>query len=314
VYVEGEQFASKAGRPGSAEGWREHREDSVLQQRTKTQQALRLAVIALLALVIATALVRLWPYWPLSELRGISLPLSNAGGIVVRPTESIGAALQRAEAGSVVIVEPGEYRETLILRSNVRLVSRVPRGATIRLPGTASETDPAVVAVEVTAAEFAGFRIVGDAGSPLGTGILLRNSEVSIVDVEVTGAVNVAIDVTDMSRASVVASDIHDNPGAALAIRTPAASSRIAHNVFVRNGMSERVQGAFIIDENAAPRFSGNIFHGVNREAFGRLGGTARAMLDHDNWFVEPPDLRPPTSVVPRSRRGGRASVGARGQ
>jgi len=314
VYVEGEQFASKAGGPGSAEGWREHREDSVLQQRTKTQQALRLAVIALLALVIATALVRLWPYWPLSELRGISLPLSNAGGIVVRPTESIGAALQRAEAGSVVIVEPGEYRETLILRSNVRLVSRAPRGATIRLPGTASETDPAVVAVEVTAAEFAGFRIVGDAGSPLGTGILLRNSEVSIVDVEVTGAVNVAIDVNDMSRASVVASDIHDNPGAALAIRSPAASSRIAHNVFIRNGMSERVQGAFIIDENAAPRFSGNIFHGVNREAFGRLGGTARATLDHDNWFVEPPDLRPPTSAVPRSRRGPRGSVGARGQ
>jgi hypothetical protein len=118
----------------------------------------------------------------------------------------------------------------------------------------------------------------------------------------VTGAVNVAIDVNDMSRASVVASDIHDNPGAALAIRS-AASPRVAHNVFIRNGMSERVPGAFIIDENAAPRFSGNVFHGVNREAFGRLGGTARATLDHDNWFVEPPDVRPATPAVPRGRR-----------
>ena len=309
VYVEGEQFASKARRPGSAEGGNEQREDFVLHQRTKTQQAVRLAVIALLALVIAAALVRLWPYWPLSELRGISLPLSNAGGIVVQPTESIGAALQRAEAGSVVIVEPGEYRETLILKSNVRLVSRVPRGATIRLPGTASEADPAVVAADVTGAEFAGFRIVGDAGTPLGTGILLRNSEVSIVDVEVTGAVNVAIDVNDMSRASVVGSDIHDNPGAALAIRS-AGSPRIAHNVFIRNGMSERVPGAFIIDENAAPRFAGNVFHGVNREAFGRLGGTARATLDRDNWFVEPPDPRPTTPANPRGLRGPRGPGG----
>ena len=294
VYVEGEQFASEA-----------RRQTVVLQPRTRKHQAVRLTVIALLTFVIATALVRLWPFWPISELRGIPLPLSNAGAVVVQPTGSIGAALQGAEAGSVVIVEPGEYRETLILRSNVRLVSRVPRGATIRLPGTASEAAPAVVAADVTGAEFMGFRIVGDAGTPLGTGVLVRNSEVSIVDVEVTGAENVAIDVNDMSRASVVASDIHDNPGAALAIRS-AASLRIAHNVFIRNGMSERVRGAFIIDENAAPRFSGNIFHGVNRDVFGRLGETAHTTLDRDNWFLEPPDLRPATSAVPRGRRGPR--------
>jgi hypothetical protein len=302
VYVEGEQFASKA------------REESVLQQRTKTQRAVRLAVIALLAVVISTALVRLRPYWPISGLRGIARPLSNAGSIVVQPTGSIGAALQQAEAGSLVIVEPGEYRETLILRSHVRLVSRVPRGATIRLPLTASEADPAIVAADVTGAELVGFRIVGDAGTPLGTGVLVRNSDVSVVDVEVTGAVNVAIDVNDASRAtaSIVASDIHDNPGAALAIRS-AASPRITHNVFIRNGMSERVPGAFIIDESAAPRFSGNIFHGVNREAFERLGETARATLDRDNWFLEPPDLRPRTSAGRRGRRGPRDLRGPQG-
>jgi hypothetical protein len=263
----------------------------------------RLAVIALLTLVIAAAVAGLRPYWPISEWRGIGLPVSDSGTVVVQPTESIAAALQRAEAGSVVIVEPGEYRETLMLRSNVRLVSRVPRGATIRLPRTASEADPAVVAAEVTGAEFEGFRIVGDAGTPLGTGVFVRNSEVSVVDVEVTGAAIAAIDVNDMSRASVVASDIHDNPGAALAIRS-AASPRIAHNVFIRNGGSERVQGAFIIDESAAPRFSGNIFHGVNQEVFGRLGETARVTLDRDNWFLEPPDHRPATSGIPRGRRG----------
>jgi PPM family protein phosphatase len=295
VYVEGEQFASKDS--GSV-----LREKPVPRQRTTAQRAVRLAVVTLLAVVIAAALVRLRPYWPLVQGPEIEPLALGAGTIVVESTESIAAALQRAEAGSVVIVEPGEYRETLMLRSNVRLVSRVSRGATIRLPGIASEADPAVVAADVTGAEFVGFRIVGDAATPLGTGVLVRGSEVSIVDVEVTGAVHVAIAINDMSRASVIASDIHDNPGAALAIRS--ASPRIAHNVFARNGMSERVQGSWIIDESASPRFSGNVFHGVSQEAFGHLSDDARAALARDNWFPESQDPRSTTPHLPRGRRG----------
>ena len=38
---------------------------------------------------------------------------------------------------------------------------------TIRLPGAASEGDPAVMATDVSNAEFTGFRIVGDAATPL---------------------------------------------------------------------------------------------------------------------------------------------------
>ena len=296
VYVEGEQFAPKDRESVS-------RDTPVPRQRTTTQRAVRLAVVALLAVVIAAALVRLRPYWPLVQGREIEpLALGAAGAIVVDQAGSIAAALQRAEAGSVVIVEPGEYRETLMLKSHVRLVSRVPRGATIRLPGIASEADPAVVAADVTGAEFVGFRIVGDAATPLGTGVLVKGSEVSIVDVEITGAVHVAIAINDLSRASVIASDIHDNPGVALAIRS--ASPRIAHNVFARNGMSERVQGSWIIDEKASPRFSGNVFHGVSHEAFGHLNDDARAALARDNWFPESQDPRSTTPHLPKGRRG----------
>jgi serine/threonine protein phosphatase PrpC len=295
VYVEGEQFAPKER--GSVS-----RDTPVPRQRTTTQRAVRLAVVALLAVVIAAALVRLRPYWPLVQGREIEPLALGAGAIVVEPTGSIAEALQRADAGSVVIVEPGEYRETLMLRSHVRLVSRVPRGATIRLPGIASEADPAVVAADVTGAEFVGFRIVGDAATPLGTGVLVRGSEVSIVDVEITGAVHVAIAINDLSRASVIASDIHDNPGVALAIRS--ASPRIVHNVFARNGMSERVQGSWIIDESASPRFSGNVFQGVSQEAFGHLSDDARAALARDNWFPESQDPRSASPHLPKARRG----------
>jgi hypothetical protein len=258
-------------------------------------------LIALLAAVIAAAMYRLRPYWPLVRGPEIGLPLTSAGAITVGEGESIGAALQRAGAGSTVVVEPGEYRETLALKDHVRLVSRVPRGATIRLPGTGSEADPAVIADSVTGAELRGFRIVGDAATPLGTGVLVRNADLAIFDVEVTGAVSVAIAINDTAGASLLASDIHDNPGAALAIR--GASPRIAHNVFTRNGLSERVQGSVIVDEQASPQFSGNVFHGIGHDTFGRLADGVRSALARDNWF---PEAAPDRSAPPAGARGRR--------
>jgi hypothetical protein len=180
----------------------------------------------------------------------------------------------------------------------------MPRGATIRLAGTASEGDAAVVADGITDAELVGFRIVGDAATPLGTGVLVRDSDISLIDVDVTGAVNVAIDISGpRSRGSIVASDVHDNPGAALAIRSE-ASPRLAHDLFTRNGGSEHVQAAFVFDAGVAPRFSGNVFRGVSREAFADLDEATRASLTSENWFAEPAEPRSSSSTGRHGRSG----------
>lgn len=315
VYVEGERFSPaddcEAGAAGEITRRGEtHRafiaprphEETPRVRRTKKWRAAWLAAIALAVASISVAAVRLWP--PGSMLHR---PSNAAVGVVaatiaVGPTESIAAVLQRAPAGSVVLVEPGEYRETLRLKDGVRIVSRVPRGATIRLSGTASEGDAAVVASGVVSAELAGFRIVGDAATPLGTGVLLRASQASLVDIEITGAANAAIVVDGMSVATILASDVHDNPGAALTVR--AAAARLAHNVFMRNGTSERVRRPFIIDEGANPVVTGNVFQDVSRETFRDLSDAARAMLSRDNWFAEAPDVRSTSSATPPVRAG----------
>jgi len=318
VYIEGEQFASDAAGASSEvtrplNGARADRRSSEVvsqmrgevapEQGTQSRHAVRTALIALLTLVIALALFRLPPSWSIAVRYAIASAISNAGAIVVQPTGSIGAALRLAPAGSSVIVEPGEYRETVVLTNGVWLVSRVPRGATIRLPGSASERDAAVVAANLSGAEFVGFRIVGDAATPLGTGLLVKDAELSVVDVEVTGAANVAIDIHDTARVSVVGSDIHDNPGAALAMRS-GATPRIAHNVFIRNGVSERASAPLIIEEHAEPRFSGNVFHGVGSSLFDALGEAARIALVRDNWFPDAQDVRSTAPTAPRGRRG----------
>jgi PPM family protein phosphatase len=273
VYVEGDRFADSRTSPAAAEPGR----------RLRIGLISALTVVALVAALVA---MRFRPDWRASLTRLLPRVLSERS-IVVRPTESIAEALQRAGPGSTVTVEPGEYHERLLLRTGVRVISRVPRAAIIRLPGDAAEADPAVVATGIQDAEFAGFRILGDAASALGTGVLIRSSDLAVVDVEVSGATAVAIDVGGASRPSVIGSDIHDNPGAALAIRS-GAEARIAHNVFMRNGLSTSAGETIVIEAGARPVLSGNVFHGANRNPPGSSGDPWRPAFLRDNWFPRP--------------------------
>jgi len=157
------------------------------------------------------------------------------------------------------------------------------------------------VAADVSNAEFAGFRIVGDAATPLGTGVLVRGAQASIVDVEITGALNVAVDFDQMAGGGVTASDIHDNPGAALAIRR-GASPRIAHNVFARNGLSERARASVIIEHDAEPAIVANVFQGVAPKVFQPLRDAARLSVMRENWFPDGPLVGRTAAASPRGR------------
>jgi hypothetical protein len=246
----------------------------------------RAATILLLVALFATVALRASIRWPSVDVRGFIDKALGRATIVVSASDSIAAAVSRAEAGATVIVEPGEYRERIRLKDGVRLVSREPRGATIRLPSDASESDPAVVADGITGAELAGFRIVGDASTPLGTGVSIRNAAVRLVDVEISGAASAAIDVAGMSGGTILAVDVHDNPGAAMRVRT-GATTRIAHSSFVRNGAAAGDATWLLVETGAAPHFSRNVFHGMVPAAFVTLDERTRAAVARENWFIE---------------------------
>jgi PPM family protein phosphatase len=274
VYVEGERFATT----------REPDHSKTVAART---YAVTGATIVLLLSITGFSLYRSGGGLPTFDPRTIAEPIPTPSNQIVQPTESIGAALARAERGSQVIVEPGEYRERITLVEDVRLISRVPRGATIRLPATASDAqpEPAVTAVGIARGEFAGFKIVGDAKTPLGVGILVVDSAVSLVDVEVSGATTAAISFSGSAAARLVGSEIHDNPGTALAIGA-GATPVVAQNVFRRNGMSHHTSGTFTIEIDAAPLFQRNVFVGVGPDVFTAFDQVARVKLKNENWFL----------------------------
>jgi serine/threonine protein phosphatase PrpC len=304
VYVEGEQFVPKRHRPLSA-AFSTHAPvprgtaaaDSHSERVDEPGAAGRFQVLArrafLMTLIVALVGAVAWsrPPRPPIDAAALTAGALAPGTVVVGPSGSIMAAMDRAVAGSDVLVEPGEYRERIRLKDGVRVISREPLGATIRLPSDASENEAAVVADGVSGAELTGFRIVGDAATPLGTGLSIRNASVRVVNLEIVGAAELAIDIAGVSGGTIVGSDIHDNPGVALRVGS-GATPRIAHNSFIRNGTSARAATSVLIETGAHPRLSRNIFQGVAGAAFVTLDDAARRAVARENWFIEPPASR----------------------
>jgi PPM family protein phosphatase len=312
VYAEGADFARPSARHQPfrvTEGGAFPRPDptDVVSRRTSTATRLRQAAIILLVIAAIGFIVYRQGAWPgLTSLR-LRTWFTLAEVRIVQPTESIAAAIERAAPGSRIVVEPGEYRERIVLKDNVSVVSRVPRGATIRLPSAAADDQPgpAVAAVGISTGDLIGFRIVGDSATPLGTGILVMDSAVLIGDVEVTGAAIAGVVFAEAGRSSsLVGGDIHDNTGPGLVVDAGAAP-RIANTVFSRNGTSEHSPAALRIHLGANPTFQKNTFVGMTSHEFDGLNEQARRALLLDNFFPPHPNATPaePSSADPRQGR-----------
>jgi serine/threonine protein phosphatase PrpC len=282
VYVEGDQFARSAH-----------------PVRPRSRRVLLHLTLWLLAI---TALAAAWRSagYPVPAALENALATSSSNLIVVSPGESIAAAIADAASGTTVMVEPGEYRERLTLKTGVRVLSRTSRGAILRLPSTATDEDAAVRAADVTDAEFTGFRIIGDAASPLGVGVLVRSAGVRLIDLDVSGAARVAIDIGAGTNVMLVASDVHDNPGSGLALRGD-SSPRVSHNEFFANGSSEQASAALVIEPGARPILQRNIFRQMDPLSIGGIDSALRAQLRNSNVF---PDARPLAGAAAGRGRG----------
>jgi serine/threonine protein phosphatase PrpC len=296
VYVEGEAFAtSNYGRGTIRSGTAVdsvQSERPVAPRREPSRRIARLSgVVVLLALAMAVAL---WGFgWTLGDVGRAMTPaafLPAADQRIVAAGESISDAMRDAPAGTEIVVEPGEYREQIALVSGVRLVSKVPRGATIRLPAGVREGAEvaAILARNVSGAEFVGFRVSGDSATPLPLGVLVQNSTVSLVDVEITGATRAAVELAEGGTSTLMASDIRGNTGSALIVRD-GHKPRISHNTFARNGSTDR--GATFVIRKASPVFVKNIFVGSTPGSFATLDGAAEDELRRDNVFVSADQL-----------------------
>ena len=299
VYAEGEAFAASNYGRGQIESHSAGTARDTVKRsadgRPPSRRVLRFGAIGL-AIGIA-AIAALWGggWLTLDDLRTWMTPESVQAPVrrTVGAGESIAAAMRDAPTGSEILVEPGEYREQIALVNGVRLVSRVPGGATIRLPAAVHDAADvaAVVARNVTGAELVNFRVSGDSTTPLPVGIFVQDSTVSFVNIEVTGATRTAVEFAGGGASTMIASDIHDNSGSALIVRD-GGQPHVSHSTFARNGRPDR-SAPFVI-QRATPTFAKNVFVGVTSESFVGFDSASKGELTRENWFVsaELPSLR----------------------
>jgi serine/threonine protein phosphatase PrpC len=213
-------------------------------QAARGSRAGRTVLYLFLLLGLATLLAGAWL---MREQLGTFLARIGIGGtetppataaLVVDPQGATGyrtirEALQAAQPGQTVEVVPGEYLGPVELTNGVSLVSRVSRGAVIRLPqGTA---EPAVTAEGVRDALLSGFRIQGNAQAPLEIGLRLADSALRVENLEISGAATAGIESAGTDTSQISESYIHDNPGTGVIVRDQAAP-RLHQNLVLRNG------------------------------------------------------------------------------
>jgi len=162
---------------------------------------------------------------------------------------TIAAALDAARNGDTVEVLPGEYRERVVLKSGVTLRSRLAREAHLIAPPL---NNVAVTASGVQNARLSGFLIAADAQNPLDTGIVLDNSPVEIVNVEIQGPA-VGIRIRGPRTPELEGNAIRDCTQAGVAM-AGAITPLLSHNSFQRN------KTAFLLSDGARPELIGNVF------------------------------------------------------
>jgi len=177
---------------------------------------------------------------------------------------TIAEALAQARPGDTVDVAPGRYRERIVLRSGVSLVSRVPRGAVLEPPPAAGNGGggPAVLANGVRGARLAGFRVAGTPQAPWSAGLRLDGSEVVIEETEVTGAAGAGIEIRGADRSTLRYCYVHHNAGAGILVAGDAAP-RLLANLVTGNGARPGAPAPGVeVRDAAAPLLAGNRIEG----------------------------------------------------
>jgi PPM family protein phosphatase len=214
---------------------------------------------------------------------------------------TIGEALARAQPGDTVQVGPGEYRQSVVLRGSITLVSEPPHEAIIDAPEGAA---PSWIAVEIrpgSRGRLVGFTITGDREHPLSVGVVAGDADFQIEDLDVSGAEVAGVVVEPRSRVVIRSSHIHDNPGGGVLIRQEALP-RLLHNVVSGNGRQAlRPRPGIEVHDGARAVLFGNIIAGNAGEQIQGFSAARRDEVIRDN-IIGLPASKPDNPQSPRPK------------
>ncbi len=198
---------------------------------------------------------------------------------------TIAGALEAANDGDRIEVADGEYQEILKLKDGVDIFAKTPGKAVIHLTQALPNANAAVTAEGVKRAGIMGLAIKAEPSAALPVGIRLVNSNVSIVGVEVSGAVRTGIQVEGDSGSFLAGCYVHGNAGPGI-VTSGTSIPIMTGNLIYANGLV-RTQAApgLYVTGNSVPEVRRNTFSGNGAEAI-RLQKQELKEKMMDNLFI----------------------------
>jgi hypothetical protein len=180
---------------------------------------------------------------------------------------SIAAALAAAQPGDVIDVEPGIYREAIVLKDGVSIRARQRRAVILQPPDTLAGPWTAISATSMRSGGISGF-VVNGTDARLEYGVWVNEASVELDDLDIAGARVAAVHVSGRSSVRLRSSVIHDNTGAGVLVDGNAAPE-ILHNVFSGNGRVSPPRAAIELRPGARATIAGNLFRANGQPVIG---------------------------------------------
>ena len=205
----------------------------------------------------------------------------------------IGEAMAFAQPGDRVLVEPGEYRERVVVADSVDLVARVPGSVIISRPDGLHPSVPSLSAGGTSMARVSGVRVTS-AGEVPATAVSASGAGLALnmVDISHHGR---AMEIAPGSSITMHGSRV----GVATTLISVPETSQVgfSNNIFVRNGGSS-AEPPIVAAATSRLTLTGNVFAGFPPEIVRGLSAARRTELLAGNIVV------PPAGKGPRRAAG----------
>lgn len=221
---------------------------------------------------------------PVDDKQSVPLPRVLQVGPAGAEYSSIAGALEAAQAGDRIEIADGEYEESVRLKEGVSILAQTPGRAMLRISRVLPDVDAAIYADGIQRASISGLVVKADPGASLPFGIRISNSNVSIANVEVSGALKAGILIEGNSKSVLYGSQIHANTGPGIKI-SGAATPLVIGNLVSGNGTSRLRDPGLYVAGNSNPEVKRNVFRENGGEAI-RLQRKELKNKMTDNIFI----------------------------
>jgi serine/threonine protein phosphatase PrpC len=193
----------------------------------------------------------------------------------IRPPDvmpSIQAALREVSNEGIIHCGPGVYNDSLTISRSVII------------EGNGCIISASVSILSGAHVRLSQLKILGRLDSGFNTGIMIRDADVDIHDVEIVGANGPAIELLGSAHARIVNSTLRDNGGPGLSIRGT-SSAEILTSQITHNGQNDKNPGPGVeIRSTGEVILSGNLLADNGRNEVWEPHAPTRGLLD-DNFF-----------------------------